>query len=57
MLDLLRNAGKHKKINITADFHGDLNWFENFTPKFNGTAFFSRRSVNQNTKLDACLRA
>ena len=56
MLDLLRNAGKCEKINITADFRCDLNWFENFTPKSNGTAFFSHRSDYHNIELDACLQ-
>ena len=41
MLDLLRNAGKHDTICITDKFRRDLNWFENFAPKFNGTALFS----------------
>ena len=56
MLDLLRQAGKHDIISITDEFRRDLNWFENFTPKFNGTAFFSHISVNHNIELDACLQ-
>ena len=56
MLDLLRNACKHDTISITDEFRRDLNWFETFTPKFNGTAFFSHISVNHKIELDACLQ-
>ena len=56
MLELLRNAGKRERIVITAEFRRDLNWFDQFSQKFNGTAFFSHIPVKHNIELDACLQ-
>ena len=40
MLELLRSSHKQEKIILTQNFKQDLNWFKEFVPKFNGTAFF-----------------
>ena len=57
MLELLRKAGKRENIVINAEFRRDLNWFEQFSQKFNGTAFFSHIPVKHDIELDACLQA
>ena len=56
MLDLLRSSSKQEKIVISTDFRRDLNWFTNFVPKFNGTAFFVHDKVHHEIELDACLQ-
>ena len=54
MLALLRQADNHK-IEISKEFHQDLNWFHQFVPKFKETAFFVRNHINQEIELYACL--
>ena len=56
MLELLRAAHKHDKINLSVEFHKDLNWFRKFMPNFNGVAFFSHMNIKHEIKLDACLQ-
>ena len=53
MLDL---SSKQDKIVISTDFRRDLNWFTNFVPKFNGTAFFVHNKIHHEIELDACLQ-
>ena len=56
MLEVLRNSQKRVKIQLTPDFHRDLNWFIKFIPKFNGTAFFVHHNIQHEIELDACLQ-
>ena len=56
MLEVLRNSHRKEKIQLTAGFHRDLNWFVNFIPKFNGTAFFVHQNIQYEIELDACLQ-
>ena len=56
MLELLRNSGKNDLITLTAEFHRDLNWFCQFVPKFNGSAFFVHSHIHHEIELDACLQ-
>ena len=56
MLELLRSSHKREKIKLTKDFHRDLKWFQNFIPKFNGTAFFVYQNICYEIELDACLQ-
>ena len=46
MLEVLRSSQKGEKIHLTQEFHRDLNWFTNFIPKFNGTAFFVHQNIH-----------
>ena len=56
MLELLRSANKQEKIILTKEFKQDLNWFQEFVPKFNGTAFFVHNHIHHEIELDACLQ-
>ena len=56
MLEVLRNSHRKEKIQLTAEFHRDLNWFVNFIPKFNGIAFFVHQNIQYEIELDACLQ-
>ena len=38
------------------EFKGDLNWFLQFLPKFNGRAFISHRQITEEIELDASLQ-
>ena len=55
MLALLRASDKVDLINLDFAFKQDLNWFCQFLPSFNGTAFFSHRKFTGEVHLDACL--
>ena len=54
--EVLRNSQKRVKIQLTPEFHRDLNWFIKFIPKFNGSAFFVHRNIQYKIELDACLQ-
>ena len=56
MLEILRNSQKRVKIDLTPEFHRDLNWFLKFIPKFNGSAFFVHQNIQYEIELDACLK-
>ena len=56
MLDLLRTSDKLTKISLNMDFKGDLNWFIQFLPQFNGKAFISHRPITEEIELDASLQ-
>ena len=56
MLELLRSANKQEKITLSREFKQDLNWFQEFVPKFNGTAFFVHNQIHHEIELDACLQ-
>ena len=56
MLEVLRKSQKRVKIDLTPEFHRDLNWFLNFIPKFNGSAFFVHQNIQYEIELDACLQ-
>ena len=56
MLEVLRNSQKRVKIQLTPEFHRDLNWFREFIPKFNGCAFFVHQNIQYEIELDACLQ-
>ena len=56
MLELLRSANKQEKIILSKEFKQDLNWFQEFVPKFNGTAFFVHNHIHHEIELDACLQ-
>ena len=56
MLEVLRNSQKRVKIQLTPEFHRDLNWFIEFIPKFNGSAFFVHHNIQYEIELDACLQ-
>ena len=44
------------KIVLTTDFKSDWNWFLNFIPKFNGTAFIAHKPITEEIELDASLQ-
>ena len=56
MLDTLRAHFGKENIALDINFHRDLNWFQKFLSKFNGTAFFVHRPVQATIELDACLQ-
>ena len=56
-LQLIRAHFGQEKIQLTDDFHQDLNWFLKFLPKFNGLSFFKHVSVQATIELDACLQS
>ena len=56
MLELLRAHFGQEKIQLTDDFHRDLNWFLKFLPTFNGVSFFKHISIQATIELDACLQ-
>ena len=55
MLEVLRNASNPSKILLTDDFWRDLNWFQNFLDKYNGTSLFDHRPIDCVIELDAYL--
>ena len=55
MLDLLRASNKLESINLNIEFKRDLNWFCEFLPHFNGSAFFKHDNIDGEIELDACL--
>ena len=55
MLDLLRASNKLESINLNVEFKRDLNWFCEFLPNFNGSAFFKHDNIDGVIELDACL--
>ena len=55
MLDLLRASNKQESINLNVEFKRDLNWFCEFLPDFNGSAFFKHDNIDREIELDACL--
>ena len=55
MLDLLRASNKQESINLNVEFKRDLNWFCEFLPDFNGSAFFKHDHIDGEIELDACL--
>ena len=55
MLDLLRASHKHELVTLNVDFKRDLNWFCEFLPVFNGSAFFKHDSIQGEIELDASL--
>ena len=55
MLDLLRALHKHELVTLNVDFKRDLNWFCEFLPLFNGSAFFRHDPIQGEIELDACL--
>ena len=55
MLDLLRATNKQESINLNVEFKRDLNWFCEFLPHFNGSAFFKHDHIDSEIELDACL--
>ena len=47
--------GDKDRVGLTLDFLQDLNWFQKFTRRFNGTVFFDHRPIKATVELDACL--
>ena len=56
MLDLLRSMGNQKTIHLTPGFKGDVGWFQEFVPHFNGKAFFDHPRIDHEIELDASLQ-
>ena len=55
MLDLLRASNKQESVSLNEEFQRDLNWFCEFLPDFNGSAFFKHDQIDGEIELDACL--
>ena len=58
LLEGLRKANNDKRIPVTESIRRDLNWFNTFLLKFNGTAKYVHTNVNKIETLakDACLQ-
>ena len=57
ILATFRNNFTARKIELSREFHQDLNWFLTFLPSFNGTSKIFRNPIPANNQLfiDACL--
>ena len=56
-LELFRNNSSSRKIQLTFDFHKDIQWFLAFLPSYNGISYITKTKIDheQTLFLDACL--
>ena len=55
MLQVLRDGHALKRIQLTKEFHRDLNWFNTFLSSYNGATFYDNNQIHATIALDACL--
>ena len=57
ILHLFPSNSHLRKIQLTPDFHKDIQWFLEFLPSFNGVSYIHKPSIDdsQSLFLDACL--
>ena len=55
MLQLLRDHTSKSVIQLSHNFHRDLNWFNTFLVQYNGVTFFDYKKPDHTIYLDTCL--